>query len=281
MAAGGKGANQAVAAARAGGQVTLLARVGDDLFGQRAIEGFIRDGIDVRCVLKDREVPSGVALIFVGENGENSIAVAPGANGRLSPADVRRCEDVIASAGILVLQLETPMESVHAAVEIASSNNVTVILNPAPAAPVPPGILEQVSILTPNEHEAKLLTGVQVCDEESAMRAAESLVNRGVRAVLITMGARGVLVTSGGTREVVPGYAVEAVDTTGAGDVFNGTLATALSQGRPLIVASRFANAAAALSVTKLGAQPSIPTRSEIEVFLAMPTLVTGPSGGE
>jgi len=169
------------------------------------------------------------------------------------------------------------MESVQEAVKLASRNNVTVILNPAPAAPVPAGILEHVSILTPNEHEARLLTGIDVRDEESAARASELLVSRGVRAVLITLGPRGVFVVSGGTKEVVPGYPVEAVDTTGAGDVFNGTLAAALAEGRPLDAAARFANAAAALSVTKLGAQPSIPTRSEIEAFLALPTLVSRP----
>jgi ribokinase len=275
MAAGGKGANQAVAAARAGGRVTLVARVGDDLFGHRAIEGFVKDGIDVHCVLRDHEAPSGVALIFVGENGENSIAVAPGANGKLSPTDIRKFENVIAAAGILVLQLETPMDSVREAVLLASSNNVPVILNPAPAAPVPNGVLEHIDVLTPNEHEARLLTGIHVCSEDSALRAAEVLIGRGVGAVLITLGPRGVFVASSDAQEFVTGYSVEVVDTTGAGDVFNGTLAASIAEGRTLSAAAHFANAAAALSVTKLGAQPSIPTRNEIEAFLAQQTRVS------
>ncbi len=267
MAAGGKGANQAVAAARAGGQAALIARVGDDLFGRKAIEGFVRDGIDVRGIVQDTEIPSGVALIFVSESGENSIAVAPGANGRLSPADIERHKDVIASAGILVLQLETPIETVQAAVELASAHRVTVILNPAPAATVPDTVLRHVDILTPNEHEAKVLTGVDVSDEEAAGRAASILMERKVGTVLITMGARGAFVASRESQEMVPGYPVKAVDTTGAGDVFNGALAVALAEGRQLRAAVNFANAAAALSVTKLGAQPSVPTRDEIERF--------------
>ena len=269
MAAGGKGANQAVAAARAGGHAALVARVGEDLFGRKAIEGFVRDGIDVRGIVRDPEAPSGVALIFVSESGENSIAVAPGANGRLSPADIERHKDVIASAGILVLQLETPIETVQAAVELASAHKVTVILNPAPAAPVPDAVLQHVDILTPNEHEAKVLTGIEVSDEEAAGRAAGILMERKVGTVLITMGARGAFVASRGSREMVAGYSVKAVDTTGAGDVFNGAFAVALAEGRQLRTAVNFANAAAALSVTKLGAQPSIPTRDEIENFLS------------
>lgn len=269
MAAGGKGANQAVAAARAGGQVALIARVGEDLFGRKAIEGFVRDGIDVRGVVSDPETPSGVALIFVGENGENSIAVAPGANGRLSPADIERHKDIIASAAMLVLQLETPIETVQAAVELASVHKVTVILNPAPAAPVPDAVLQNVDILTPNEHEAKVLTGIDVSDEKGAGRAASVLMERKVGTVLITMGARGAFVASRELREMVAGCPVKAVDTTGAGDVFNGALAVALAEGRQLRAAVSFANAAAALSVTKLGAQPSIPTREEIEVFVS------------
>ncbi len=269
MAAGGKGANQAVAAARAGGRVTLIARVGDDLFGRQAVEGFIRDNIDVSCVLRDAGSPSGIALIFVGRDGENSIAVAPGANGNLSSQDIERFREVIVSARIVVLQLETPMDSVRAAVEIASGSGASVILNPAPAALVPPEVLRLVDVLTPNEHEARVLTGIEVRSESAAGQAADALMSRGVKTVIITMGARGAYVAAASMRELVPGFPVEAVDTTGAGDVFNGALAAALSEGHPLRSAVRFASGAAALSVTQLGAQPSIPTRKEIEKFLA------------
>ena len=170
MAAGGKGANQAVAAARAGGQVTLLARVGRDMFGRQAIEGFRGDGIDVQHVLEDEQAPSGVALIFVAADGENSIGVASGANLCLSPADVQQAADVIADADVLVMQLETPLETVRAAATIAAAHNVPVILNPAPAQPLDDPLLRLVSVLTPNESEAELLTGVRVTDEAAASR---------------------------------------------------------------------------------------------------------------
>ena len=270
MAAGGKGANQAVAAARAGGRVTFIARVGNDLFGETAIGDFAADGIDVRCVLKDDDAPSGTALIFVGEDGENSIGVAPGANARLTCGDVEKFRAVIESADMLVMQLETPMESVDAAARIAEGKGVKTILNPAPAAPVPGDILARIDILTPNEHEAKVLTGVEVRDEAGAARAAEMLTAEGVGTAMITLGAQGAYVRSEEFCGMVRGYPVEAVDSTAAGDVFNGALAVALCEGKPLRDAVVFANAAAAISVTKLGAQPSIPRREEIDAFLSI-----------
>ncbi len=268
MAAGGKGANQAVAAARAGGNVTFVARVGDDMFGSKAIEGFRADGINVEHVVRDPEAPSGVALIFVAQDGENSIGVASGANGRLMSADVDRAGKAIASAGVLVLQLETPIETVRAAAKAAASRGVRVILNPAPAQPLDDDLLKCVSILTPNESEAELLTGVEVRGEADARRAADALRRRGVQTVLITLGPAGTYVSSPEGEYPVPAFKVEAVDTTAAGDVFNGALAVALSEGLQLKRAVRFANGAAALSVTKLGAQPSAPFRKEIEQFL-------------
>ncbi len=269
MAAGGKGANQAVAAARSGGRVVFVARVGDDFFGERAIKHFVVDQIDVGFIVKDRESQSGIALIFVGEKGENSIAVAAGANARLSVADIEKCAEVVASAGILLMQLETPLETVQKAAEIACSNGVKVILNPAPARKLPQELLRHASILTPNEFEAEVLTGIHIGDDEAAGRAADALLSQGVGTVIITLGARGAFVASGKVREVVPGYQVHAVDTTGAGDVFNGSLAVALSEGKDLTGAVNFACAAAAISVTKLGAQPSIPRRREIDGFMA------------
>ena len=269
MAAGGKGANQAVAAARAGGAVTFIARVGDDMFGRKAVEGFVADGIDVDHVIRDSQAPSGVALIFVADDGENSIGVASGANARLSPADVETARDAIASADVLVMQLETPLETVRAAAKIAADRRVRVILNPAPAQPLDDDLLGRVSILTPNETEAELLTGIRVDDEATAGKAARALLAKGVQTVLVTLGARGAFLATPEGGLPVPGFKVEPVDTTAAGDVFNGALAVALSEGRSLKESVRFANAAAALSVTKLGAQPSAPSRKEIDAFLA------------
>ena len=267
-AAGGKGANQAVGAARAGGQVTFIARVGHDMFGDQAVAGFIRDGINVNHVVRDKTNPSGVALIFVAKDGENSIAVAGGANAKLSPADVRKATAAFAGASVLVMQLETPLETVQAAADFAAKTGVRVILNPAPAQPLPDKLLKCVSILTPNETEAELLTGIAVTNTASAAVAAAKLRARGVQTVIITLGARGAFVATEDGGQLVPGFKVKAVDTTAAGDIFNGALAVALAEGKPLKQAVRFANAAAAISVTRLGAQPSAPTRREIEKFL-------------
>ena len=268
-AAGGKGANQAVAAARAGGQVTFVARLGRDGFGDVALAGFKRDGLDTRFVWRDRAAPSGVALIFVAKDGENAIGVAGGANARLSPADVCKARRVIARADVVLLQLETPLETVRAAAELAARAGVRVILNPAPARPLPAALLRHVTILTPNEMEAELLTGVAVRDETTAAQAAEKLRARGVGIVIVTLGARGAWLAGPGVQQLVPGFKVRAVDTTAAGDVFNGALAVALGEGRALPEAVRFANAAAAVSVTRPGAQPSAPRRREIERLLA------------
>ena len=268
-AAGGKGANQAVGAARAGGRVIFVARVGRDMFGDRALAGFVKDRIDVSCIVRDGAAASGVALIFVAKDGENSIAVASGANASLSPADVSRAATAILGADALVMQLETPLATVQAAADLAARAGVRVILNPAPARPLPDRLLRRVSILTPNETEAELLTGIRVADRASAARAAAKLRARGVDAVIVTLGRRGAFVSEPGGERLVPGFKVKAVDATAAGDVFNGALAVALGEGRPLPDAARFANAAAALSVTKLGAQPSAPRRREIERLLA------------
>ncbi len=268
-AAGGKGANQAVAAARAGGGVSFVARLGRDVFGDQALAGFRSAGICVDRIGRDPAAPSGVALIFVARDGENSIAVASGANGRLSPADVRKAAPAIRGAAVMLLQLETPLPAVAEAARLAAKAGVRVILNPAPARPLPDALLGRVSVLTPNETEAELLTGVKVNNPAAAARAAASLLGRGVKTVIVTLGARGALVATPDILQLVPGFKVKAVDTTAAGDIFNGALAVAMGEGRPLIEAARFANAAAALSVTRLGAQPSAPRRAEIEQLLA------------
>jgi ribokinase len=267
-AAGGKGANQAVGAARAGGKVTFVARVGRDMFGDQAVAGFERDVIVTDFVFRDPVAPSGVALIFVAKDGENSIAVAGGANSKLSPADVRKAKRAIAGASAVVMQLETPLETVQAAAELAAKAGVRVILNPAPARSLPDALLKLVSILTPNETEAELLTGIKVTNDATAAQAADKLLDKGVQAVILTLGARGAFVATKESKQLVPGFKVKAVDTTAAGDVFNGALAVALSEGRSLLEAARFASAAAAISVTRLGAQPSAPKRQEIEKLL-------------
>jgi ribokinase len=268
MAAGGKGANQAVSAARAGGRVSFIARMGRDLFGDQAMAGFVKARIQVEHVVRDSTAPSGVALIMVAKNGENSIAVAGGANGRLSPADVKRARRAFINARVLIVQLETPLDTVQAAVRVAVDVGALVILNPAPARSLPDALLQRVSILTPNETEAELLTGIKVEDDATAAKAAAVLRARGVQTVILTLGQRGAFVANGKVAQRLPGFRVKALDTTAAGDVFNGALAVALAEDQPLNRAVRFANAAAAISVTRLGAQPSIPTRREIEKFL-------------
>ncbi len=267
-AAGGKGANQAVGAVRAGGRVSFIARLGRDSLGDVALDGLVRRGIDVSGVRRDPKAPSGAALIFVAADGENCIAVAGGANTRLTSNDVRKSAAQIRSAGVLVVQLETPMATVRAAADIAARAGVRVILNPAPAQPLPDALLRKVSIITPNETEAEVLTGIAVIDDAAAARAAAALRARGVDTVIITLGARGAFVAGEGSTGLVPGFKVRAVDTTAAGDMFNGALAVALAEGRGLTDAVRFANAAAALSVTRWGAQPSAPSRAQILALL-------------
>ena len=268
-AAGGKGANQAVGAARAGGNVTFIACVGGDMFGDKAVAGFVADRINVDYIVRDKSTPSGVALIFVAENGENSIAVASGSNGKLVPAHLKKAKRAFSKAAVVVLQLETPLPTVKAAAQLAASAGARVILNPAPARTLPNDLLRRVYLLTPNESEAELLTGVAVKNDAGVAKAADRLLARGVQNVIITLGARGAFVAGKEARAFVPGFKVKPVDTTGAGDMFNGTLAVALAEGKPLLQAARFASAAAAISVTRLGAQTSAPRRKEIDRLLA------------
>lgn len=269
MVPGGKGANQAVAAAKLGARVHFVARLGNDLFGRKSLENFRLGGLDATYVSLTSDAPSGVALITVDEAGNNAIVVAPGANARLSPDDVRRAEAEIRSAGAVVAQLEVPLATVQCAAEIACKAGVPFLLNPAPAQPLDESLLSKAAVLTPNESEAQILTGIEVVDEDSARKAARKLLDAGAKAVIVTMGARGFLLAEDGATEFVPAMKVKAVDATAAGDAFMGSLAVGLAQGQSLREAALFANRVAALSVTRLGAQTSMPTRQELDEFIA------------
>lgn len=261
---GGKGANQAVAASRLGGKVTFITKRGNDLFGNQTVGLLMREGINTECVIKDPLLPSGVALITVDANGENSIVVAPGANGNLQPEDI---PDKVFSSdiySILLLQLEIPLPTVEYAASKAYENGIKVILNPAPAQKLSDNFLTKIWLATPNEIEAETLTGKPITDVKSADRAAEALMARGVGNVIITLGESGAYVKSKEFTGMVPGIKVKATDTTAAGDVFNGALAVALCEGMTLKDAVVFANKSAAISVTRMGAQASAPYRNEI-----------------
>jgi ribokinase len=268
MVQGGKGANQAVAAARSGGRVAMIGRIGADAFGIQACAALHAEGIDVSHLIRDPATPSGVALITVDAAGENSIAVAPGANARVSPDDVRHARDLITGADVLVANLEVPVESVSEAVALASSAGVPVLLNPAPAVPLTDALLQQVTILTPNEIEAALLAGITIHDDDSIVAAADALRKRGAATVILTLGERGVYFNDGTLQIWVPAFHVCPIDTTAAGDVFTGALAVALGEHQTPIDATYFACAASAISVTRPGAQPSAPQRPEIEALL-------------
>lgn len=267
---GGKGANQAVSAARLGAQVSMVGRLGVDGFGDAQIAGLEADGIDTSGILRDPEAPSGIASITVDSTGKNRIIIVPGANMRCGVEDVDAARDRIAEADILLLQLEIPVESVARAIQIAAEVGTPVILNPAPAQAVDPALLANVDYLTPNEVEAEQLTGISVKSPVDAGRAAAQLLSYGVGGVVITLGERGaVVVEKGGAAPVlVPAFSVDAVDTVAAGDAFNGALAVCLAQGAPLVEAARYAAAVAAIAVTRPGAQASLPYRSEVEAFL-------------
>ena len=261
---GGKGANQAVAAAKWGGRVTFMAKVGDDVFGDTAIKGFKAVGIDTTAIQRERDTPSGVALIMVGDDGDNSISVALGANEKLSAEDIEAQTELFKNADIVLLQLEIPLQTVARACEMAHGLRKRVILNPAPAQNLSESILKSVFLLTPNETEAELLTGIKVEDEKTAREAAGNLRAKGVANVIITMGAAGAYLSSDGHEGLLAAPKVNAIDGTAAGDTFNGALAVAIAEGSDLQRAVVFANKAAAFSVTRLGAQSSTPTREDI-----------------
>jgi ribokinase len=262
---GGKGANQAVAAARLDGNVIFICKIGDDIFARKALEVFEEEGIQTKFIIIDRDHPSGVALITVNAEGENCIVVAPGTNGLLTPNDLNQAAPAISRAGIILMQLEIPLETVD---YIASTVNkkIRVVLNPAPARELPDSLLKNISIITPNEIEAGKLTGINIVDKRTAESAAMILQNKGIKTVIITLGSEGAMLLDEDEFMHVPGYPVKAVDTTAAGDVFNGALVVGLSEGMNMKEAVEFSCRAAAISVTRLGAQSSAPFKDELRI---------------
>jgi ribokinase len=269
MVPGGKGANQAVAAAKLGAEVILVAKLGKDVFASESLENFKSVNINTQHIEQLDGVPSGTAVIAIDDNGQNMIIVVPGANGKLTPADVDKAQSDIASAAVVVAQLEVPIETVEQAAKIANQNNVPFILDPAPARPLSDELLSRVDILTPNETEAETLTGIKVTDPASAADAADALLAKGVKTVIITLGEKGLLLATQDSKEMIAGYQVKAVDSTAAGDAFTGSLAYGLARGNAIKDAAVYANAVAAVSVTRYGAQPSMPTTKEVDAFIA------------
>ena len=269
MGAGGKGFNQGVAAHKSGGDVTMITKLGRDTFAEIALGTMRELGMDASRVIQTEEYATGVALIEVDENsGQNAIMVIPSACDHISDAEVAALKEVIEGADILLTQLETNMSSIKGVIDMAHAAGKTIILNTAPVQPVEDALLSKVTIVTPNEVEASILTGVKVVDEQSAAQAADWFFQRGVKKVVITMGGMGAFVADGTRAELTPAFKVNAIDTTGAGDAYNGGFVTALSEGNDIFAAARFAAATAALSVQKMGTTPSMPTREEIEAFL-------------
>ena len=265
MNAGGKGANQAVAAARLGGNVTLVAKVGNDIFGKQTIEGLQKENINTDFVFTDDTAPSGVALIMVNEEGENCIVVAPGANANLLPADIETV-NAINEAAIILLQLEIPLATIEAVAIRAKATNQQLIINPAPAQALSDELLNGLFLITPNETEAALLTGITVTDQATASKAADVFLNKGVQNVIITLGKQGAYFKNNNEQFKVTAPVVQAKDTTAAGDTFSGALTVALTENMDWQQAIQFAVTAASISVTRLGAQASVPFRNEIDL---------------
>jgi len=270
---GGKGANQAVATARLGALTKLIGRVGNDNFGRELCQHLENSGVDTSAIFIDPEVSSGVAIIAVDDEAQNSIILIPGANGRVNSVDINRLKNNLTGAKILLLQLEIPLATTIAAARLGHQMGVTVVLDPAPACALPKELYTSVDIITPNEVEASQLVGFQVQTEEDAARAADVLLRSGVNTVIIKMGALGAFYATRRadtsiSREFLPAFKVNAIDTVAAGDAFNGGLAAALIENLPLPIAVRWGSAAGALSTTKLGAQPSMPKREEFDLFL-------------
>lgn len=269
---GGKGANQAVAAARLGARVSMVGRLGADDFATQLLANHEADGIDHSAVIQDASTTTGVALIVVADDGQNSIVVASGANMQVTPDDVDAAAETIAAADVLLLQLEIPLDAVQRAAEIAHEHGVPVVLNPAPARDLPADLLSRVDVLIPNESETALLTGLPVDTGAELEAAARALLDRGISTAILTLGARGAMLATGSEVEIIPTFKVQPVDTTAAGDAFVAGFSVALAEGKPVAEAVRWGNAAGALAATRLGAQTSLPRRAELEQLLLQQT---------
>jgi ribokinase len=269
MVMGGKGANQAVAACKQGAEVAMIGRVGDDMFGERMLATLLGHGVQTRYIQVSAGSGSGVALVVVDRKPENVIVVIPGTNMHIDCNDVDCAADLIRSSDVLMMQLEIPLEAIQRALQIASGGKTLRILNPAPARPLPDEILQNIDLITPNQNEAKMLTGIAADTVEGAEAAGKALLARGVPLVIITLGPDGALLVTPDSSCHVDGYRIEdAHDTTGAGDAFMGGLSVALAEGKPMLEAIRCANAVAGLSTRRPGAMPSMPDRTEVEEFI-------------
>ena len=268
---GGKGSNQAVAAARVGADVLIITKLGKDVFGEMALENFRKEKINVSFVIVDEEYETGAALIMVDEiTSANKILVVPGACGKISDDDIENARSEIEGCSILLTQLETNMEAVQKTIDIAGAKKVRIILNPAPVQQIPDDLYEKIEVIIPNEVEAEILSGVKVDSEASAKKAAEFFLCKGVKKVIITLGDNGVYANDGKAGTMIPPHKVEAIDTTGAGDSFCGAFVAAYAEGKSFVEAVRFGNAAAAISVTRMGTAVAMPYREEVEAFIKL-----------
>jgi ribokinase len=266
---GGKGSNQAIAASRTGASVTMVGRLGNDLFGDQFLEKLSEEGINTDFVVQDTKNGTGVGMPLIDSSGQNSIVIIPQANMALTVKNIDKAESVIADSDVLVLQCEVPMEANKRAAEIANKNDTLVILNPAPACEIPDAILSLTDLLTPNESETEILTGMPTHSNEQAIEAAHNLLSKGIETVILTLGSRGSFLLTEKMDKLIPAYSVNVIDTTAAGDAYCGALAASLAQDTHIEEAVKIANAAGALAVTKLGAEPSLPTKKAIDQLLA------------
>lgn len=266
---GGKGANQAVAASRLGEKVTMVGKVGTDQFGDEAIQTLKQEGVDTQFILRDHEHSTGVGAVTLDKDGGNRIIVVPGANLTYTARDLNKIKELIRGSQILIVQLEMDFAMIEAAVSYASTCQVPVILNPAPAQQLSETLLKQVTYLTPNETEAEILTGIRVVTPKDAERAGQVLLEQGVEHVIVTLAEKGALIVNKAGTAYVPGFPVQPLDTVAAGDAFNGALAVGVKSGKPLVDVVKYANAVGALAVMKEGAIPSLPTGKDVEAFLS------------